>query len=193
MAGEDRGAVRLVLPSPPGAPRERPHLLPCAVHHDGAAAVRRYFAPAIRPADAPGAELSVSFRGRSLKGKEVQLPEGYVGLVLKEDASALSPLEERQVRVKSSFDAVTVWNLERAPDSMDEILMAFDWPKIAEGRLWMCWSWLKAWETLIKSVRFYWVPVYNNTLKTMSKLSCVVLSYPPPRHKTARMGGLPEI
>uniref|UniRef100_A0A8D2JF21 Uncharacterized protein n=1 Tax=Varanus komodoensis TaxID=61221 RepID=A0A8D2JF21_VARKO len=133
--------------------------LPCAVHHDGAAAVRRYFAPAIRPADAPG-ELSVSFRGRSLKGKEVQLPEGYVGLVLKEDASALSPLEvsslarwgvrpdpqmpltapslpiplqERQVRVKSSFDAVTVWNLERAPDSMDEILMAFDWPKIAEG------------------------------------------------------------
>lgn len=35
------------------------------------------------------AEASVSFRGRSLKGKEVLVPEGYMGLVLEEDDAAL--------------------------------------------------------------------------------------------------------
>ncbi|XP_033030381.1 ribonuclease H2 subunit C isoform X2 [Lacerta agilis] len=129
MAGEERGPARLALPSLPGAPRERLHLLPCAVRHDGAAAVRRYFAPAIRRPGEPD-EASVSFRGRSLKGKEVLVPEGYVGLVLEEDDAAM---QERQVRVKSTFESLTVWNLERAPNSSDEILMSLHWPKIAEG------------------------------------------------------------
>nr|XP_034954270.1 ribonuclease H2 subunit C isoform X1 [Zootoca vivipara] len=130
MAGEERGPARLALPSLPGAPRERLHLLPCVVRHDGAAAVRRYFTPAIRRPGEPDAEESVSFRGRSLKGKEVLLPEGYMGLVLEEDDAAL---QERQVRVKSTFESLTVWNLERAPNSSDEILMSLHWPKIAEG------------------------------------------------------------
>ncbi|XP_034954271.2 ribonuclease H2 subunit C isoform X2 [Zootoca vivipara] len=129
MAGEERGPARLALPSLPGAPRERLHLLPCVVRHDGAAAVRRYFTPAIRRPGEPDEE-SVSFRGRSLKGKEVLLPEGYMGLVLEEDDAAL---QERQVRVKSTFESLTVWNLERAPNSSDEILMSLHWPKIAEG------------------------------------------------------------
>ncbi|CAI5798043.1 ribonuclease H2 subunit C [Podarcis lilfordi] len=129
MAGEERGPARLALLSLPGAPRERLHLLPCAVRHDGAAAVRRYFAPAIRRPGEPD-EASVSFRGRSLKGKEVLVPEGYMGLVLEEDDAAL---QERQVRVKSTFESLTVWNLEQAPNSSDEILMSLQWPKIAEG------------------------------------------------------------
>ncbi|XP_063002138.1 ribonuclease H2 subunit C [Elgaria multicarinata webbii] len=132
MAAEDRGPARLALPSLAGATRTRLHLLPCAVQHDGAAAVQRYFAPAVRAADAPE-ESSVSFRGRSLKGKETVVPAGYVGLVLEEAAASLLPSEERQVRVKSTFESLTVWNLERAPDGTDEIMMALDWPKIAEG------------------------------------------------------------
>ncbi|XP_054845722.1 ribonuclease H2 subunit C isoform X2 [Eublepharis macularius] len=136
MAGASQPPVRLALDSLPGAPREQLHLLPCVVQHDGGASVQRYFSPAIRGPQEPqpGDESTVSFRGRMLKGKQVLVPEGYLGLVLEEEEEApyLSP-EERNVRVKSTFESITAWNLERAPNGSDEILMAFSWPKIAEG------------------------------------------------------------
>ncbi|XP_070622459.1 ribonuclease H2 subunit C isoform X2 [Erythrolamprus reginae] len=131
--GGERGPGRLALASLPGAPRDALHLLPCSIRHDGPAAVARYFAPAVRrDPEAPEGEASVSFRGRSLKGKESSLPKGYVGLVLEE--TNLGPTsEEREVSVKSTFDSLTVWNLERAPSNSDEIVMALDWPAIARG------------------------------------------------------------
>lgn len=53
MAGAERGPRwRLALSS--GAPRARLHLLPCAVEHDGAAPVERFFAPAVRSAGEDG-------------------------------------------------------------------------------------------------------------------------------------------
>ncbi|XP_025030136.1 ribonuclease H2 subunit C, partial [Python bivittatus] len=87
------------------------------------------FSPTHHPC--PG-EASVSFRGRSLKGKQSSLPKGYVGLVLEETALLLAS-KEREVSVKSTFDSLTVWNLERAPTNSDEILMALAWPAIAQG------------------------------------------------------------
>ncbi|XP_063173030.1 ribonuclease H2 subunit C [Candoia aspera] len=133
MAGEHRSAARLALASLPGAPRAPLHLLPCSVRHDGAAAVARYFAPAVRrtPGAADG-EASVSFRGRSLKGKQSRLPKGHVGLVLEEATLVLTP-KEREVSVKSTFDSLMIWNLERAPTNSDEIIMALAWPEIAQG------------------------------------------------------------
>ncbi|XP_015272363.1 PREDICTED: ribonuclease H2 subunit C [Gekko japonicus] len=136
MAAGDRSPVRLALGSLQGseASHERLHLLPCVVQHDGGAPVQRYFAPAIRGPQQPepGDESTVSFRGRMLKGKQVLVPKGYLGLVLEEVAPYLSS-EERNVQVKSAFESVSVWNLERAPNESDEILMAFSWPKIAES------------------------------------------------------------
>ncbi|XP_072839883.2 ribonuclease H2 subunit C [Pogona vitticeps] len=131
---EDRGPARLQLPSLRGAPGAALHLLPCRVEHDGDAAVRRYFAPAIRRPDPGDPDVSsVSFRGRSLKGIRTAVPEGYVGLVLEEGQPPLMPPAERQLQVKSTFESLMVWNLERAPNATDEILMALRWPKIAEG------------------------------------------------------------
>ncbi|KAJ7307408.1 hypothetical protein JRQ81_009424 [Phrynocephalus forsythii] len=134
---EVRAPARLRLPSLPGTPRADLHLLPCRVEHDGAAAVQRYFAPAIRrrrpsPDGAPD-ESSVSFRGRSLKGIPASVPDGYVGLVLEEDQASFLPSAERQLHVKATFESLTVWKLERAPDTSDEVMMALQWPKIAEG------------------------------------------------------------
>ncbi|XP_066466346.1 ribonuclease H2 subunit C [Tiliqua scincoides] len=130
MAGcAEAARRRLALDSLPGAPRARLHLLPCSVEHDGAAPVQRFFAPALRGQ----AEPAVSFRGRSLKGKQVLLPEGYVGLVVEEDPAPFLESEEQKLQVKSTFESLTVWNLERAPDSNAEVIMAFGWPKIAEG------------------------------------------------------------
>ncbi|XP_058016195.1 ribonuclease H2 subunit C isoform X2 [Ahaetulla prasina] len=132
MAGAERGGARLALASLPGAPRDPVHLLPCSIQHDGPAAVARYFAPAVRRDPEAPDEASVSFRGRSLKGKESGLPKGYVGLVLEEANLGLTS-KEREVSVKSTFDSLTVWNLERAPTNSDEIVMALAWPAIARG------------------------------------------------------------
>ncbi|XP_042296288.1 ribonuclease H2 subunit C isoform X2 [Sceloporus undulatus] len=132
MAGEGGVVPPLRLAVPPSPPPRDPlHLLPCRLRHRGPAPVRSYFQPAIRKNS--GGESSVSFRGRSLKGIQVSVPEGYVGLVLEKDEAPLLELEERQLRVKSAFESLTVWNLEEAPKSTDEIMMALHWPKIAEG------------------------------------------------------------
>ncbi|KAL8913831.1 MAG: hypothetical protein Q9171_001435 [Xanthocarpia ochracea] len=57
-----------------------PNLLPCRIHHDGPVnASRRYWAP---EQDKDG-NLEAYFRGRKLKGREVKLPDGYRGAVVK--------------------------------------------------------------------------------------------------------------
>ncbi|XP_043408422.1 ribonuclease H2 subunit C isoform X2 [Chelonia mydas] len=127
---ESSSPVRLDLSSLREAPQDVLHLLPCEVEHNGSAPVDRYFTPAIRQGSQ---EKSVSFRGRSLKGQEVMVPQGYVGLVLKEDQRPCTEEEERTVRLKSTFGALTVWNLERAPSADDGLLLALSWPGIAEA------------------------------------------------------------
>uniref|UniRef100_A0A8C8RA49 Uncharacterized protein n=1 Tax=Pelusios castaneus TaxID=367368 RepID=A0A8C8RA49_9SAUR len=127
---ESSGPIRLILAPARATPHDVLHLLPCEVEHNGSASVARYFTPAIRQGPQ---EKSVSFRGRSLKGQEVKVPQGYVGLVLKEDQRPCSEEEERMVRLKSTFAALTVWNLEQAPSADDGLLLALSWPGIAEA------------------------------------------------------------
>ncbi|XP_059574543.1 ribonuclease H2 subunit C [Alligator mississippiensis] len=122
--------IRLELRALQGAPREPLHLLPCALRHDGPAPVGRYFTPAVRQ----GARLkSVSFRGRRLLGQDLPVPTGYVGLVLKEDEKPCSEDEERRVRVKSTFTALTAWTREQAPSADDALQGALGWPHIAQA------------------------------------------------------------
>ncbi|XP_074862037.1 ribonuclease H2 subunit C [Carettochelys insculpta] len=128
--GESGRPIRLELSALRAAPREVLHLLPCEVEHNGSASVARYFTPAIRQGPQ---DQSVSFRGRSLKGQEVAVPQGYVGLVLKDDQRPCTEEEERTVRLKSTFAALTVWNLEQAPTADDGLFLALSWPAIAEA------------------------------------------------------------
>ncbi|KAL8758608.1 MAG: hypothetical protein Q9199_001345 [Rusavskia elegans] len=61
-----------------------PNLLPCRINHDGPVnASHRYWAP---EHDKDG-NLEAYFRGRKLKGREVTLPKGYKGIVVKEAAN----------------------------------------------------------------------------------------------------------
>lgn len=75
--------------------------------------------------------MTVSFRGRALKGQEVSCPHGYTGLVLKEDHKPTSDQEDRTVRVESVFNRFTYWNLETPPTSDDGVVMAMAWPDLA--------------------------------------------------------------
>lgn len=61
-----------------GAPPAcQPHLLPCEVAYTGAAPVSAYF----RPTAVDDSDTLCHFRGRELRGRKLNLPPGYDGLV----------------------------------------------------------------------------------------------------------------
>ncbi|KAL4622961.1 ribonuclease H2 subunit C [Arapaima gigas] len=112
------------------AEKPQVHLLPCEIEHDGPAEVSRYFTPAVKHCKN---EMSVSFRGRGLRGAETSCPHGYSGLVLKEDHKPASDQEDRTVRISSVFHHFTYWNLETHPTSDDGVVMAMTWPALAQA------------------------------------------------------------
>uniref|UniRef100_A0A3B3ZN68 Uncharacterized protein n=1 Tax=Periophthalmus magnuspinnatus TaxID=409849 RepID=A0A3B3ZN68_9GOBI len=122
--------IRLQLPSAGQAPRAPVHLMPCEIEHNGPARITEYFSATVKDCKH---EQTVSFRGRGLKGQEVNCPQGYTGLILKEVNRPGSEEEDRTVRVSSVFDKLTYWNLETPPSSDDTIVMAMDWPDLAEA------------------------------------------------------------
>ncbi|XP_008418666.1 ribonuclease H2 subunit C isoform X1 [Poecilia reticulata] len=117
------------------------HLMPCEIEHNGLAQVSQYFTATAKEnkkgtkTDRPvfATDKTVSFRGRGLKGQEISCPDGYTGLVLKEVDRHGSDQEDRTVKVTSVFDKLTYWNLETPPTSDDTVVMAMDWPELAEA------------------------------------------------------------
>ncbi|XP_030620569.1 ribonuclease H2 subunit C [Chanos chanos] len=118
------------LDSAAQANKEQLHLLPCEIEHNGPAEVSRFYSPTVKDHKH---EMTVSFRGRPLKGQEVNCPQGYTGLVLKEVQRPSSDQEDRIVKVSSVFNNFTRWNLETPPTSDDGVVMAMMWPKLAEA------------------------------------------------------------
>lgn len=123
-------AIRLQLPSVGQAQRCPVNLMPCEIEHSGTAQIKEYFSATVKDCKH---EQTVSFRGRGLKGQEINCPQGFIGFVLKEVDRPSSDEEDRTVRVSSVFDKFTYWNLETPPSSDDTIVMAMDWPELAEA------------------------------------------------------------
>ncbi|XP_051932653.1 ribonuclease H2 subunit C isoform X1 [Hippocampus zosterae] len=141
------------------APREPLHLIPCEIEHNGPAQISQYFNAAMKDRKHgtenrrdlcdycmyffcmsldlacmfPITEKTISFRGRGLKGQELICPQGYTGLVLKELNKPSSDQEDRILKVSCVFDKLTYWNLENPPNSDDAVVMAMDWPELAEA------------------------------------------------------------
>jgi len=134
------------------------HLLPCRIQSDSVAAVSQYFVPTIitnSQSDNSRTTLKASFRGRPLEGERVELPPGYIGLVLseevnssksKEDSSSKSKedskvreenssksREERTLTVENKFKSLTQWNLDQAPGLSDKFTQALKWLEISQA------------------------------------------------------------
>lgn len=132
------------------------HLLPCDVPVNRPAPVGSFFTPAIRQ----GPEgLEVSFRGRSLRGEEVEVPPGLAGYVMvmeekevlvgkqgfpqgsdddEREHELLEPPEaaverdfDRVIRASGSFSHFTVWGLETVPGPDAKVRAALTWPSLA--------------------------------------------------------------
>ncbi|XP_056900105.1 ribonuclease H2 subunit C isoform X1 [Takifugu flavidus] len=106
------------------------HLMPCEIEHNGPAQVSQYFHATTKDRKQ---EMTVSFRGRALKGQELCCPQGYTGVVLKETIKPGSDQEDRTVMVTSVFDKMTYWNLETLPNPDDRVVMAMDWTELSEA------------------------------------------------------------
>ncbi|KAK1345493.1 hypothetical protein QTO34_007950 [Cnephaeus nilssonii] len=105
----------------------------------------------------PGPDgLKVSFRGRSLRGEEVEVPPGLLGYVMvmeeqsvgKQDFSAGSDKDEQElveppealewdfdrfIRASASFSCFTLWGLESIPGPDAKVRVALTWPSLAEA------------------------------------------------------------
>ncbi|KAL8944328.1 MAG: hypothetical protein Q9216_000513 [Gyalolechia sp. 2 TL-2023] len=125
-----------------------PHLLPCRIHHDGPVnASEHYWSPQTPQDGIPEAY----FRGRRLKGREVKIPEGYRGVVVKEEAKERSDSlnnrgrsrqwkedgqevedeaeEEEEVKVLEEvgeFGEILVWGHESVADGDDTFVRGLE-------------------------------------------------------------------
>lgn len=49
------------------------------------------------------------------------------------DVCAVIHVQDKTVKVTSVFDKMTYWNLETPPSSDDRVVMAMDWPELADA------------------------------------------------------------
>lgn len=145
-----------------------PNLLPCRVHHDGPVeATSRYWAPESGPGQRSrlldfakensweiDGKPEAYFRGRKLTGKEIEVPKGYEGVVVKDagqEAIVWKDVRETDAREEEdgdeeedeeigvlqeigSFDKVVLWGHESIIENEDAFVKGMgEWINFAEA------------------------------------------------------------
>ncbi|KAL6233663.1 hypothetical protein BDW75DRAFT_184121 [Aspergillus navahoensis] len=121
-----------------------PNILPCRIHHDGPVeSLSRYWTPTTDEKDLQTAY----FRGRRLRGRRVQIPEGYEGVVVTHtdreiptatDRETVNEESENDEPVKvlekqATFGDYMVWGHEVIPAADDSFVKGVEeWVRFAE-------------------------------------------------------------
>ncbi|KAM7074614.1 ribonuclease H2 subunit C [Ciconia maguari] len=127
-------AAGVRLRAAPGAvqPRLPAQLLPCRVERDGPAPVAAF----LRAQPGPGGELWASFRGRRMGGRELPLPHGYRGVLLREEEPPLGnegDPQDRWVTVTGTFEVITDWGADTVPSPARGLALALQWGPLASA------------------------------------------------------------
>ncbi|XP_076332938.1 uncharacterized protein LOC143237493 [Tachypleus tridentatus] len=109
------------------------HSMPCHIKCSGPALVSNFFTSCIEPDENNAGILKSSFRGRPLHGKEIQLPEGYVGVVVKNVDKIVTDEPDKRFRMTGHFRKLTYWNWDQIPSQNDKFVKAAQWIKIAHA------------------------------------------------------------
>ncbi|XP_078001232.1 ribonuclease H2 subunit C-like [Glandiceps talaboti] len=104
--------------------------IPCKIEHDGEAKISEYFHTSTREQDQG---MTSSLHGRGLNGKTIDLPEGYTGIILREDKKPFLEDEDRHFKVTHRFQQFTYWNWDKVPSVNDTLSKAMAWPAIASA------------------------------------------------------------
>ncbi|KAL4957997.1 ribonuclease H2 non-catalytic subunit-domain-containing protein [Aspergillus filifer] len=124
-----------------------PNILPCRIHHDGPVnSIDRYWKPV---ADEKDKNLRTAyFRGRKLRGRRVQIPEGYEGVLATHsdrevpsttNNETMNEEDEQAEPVKilekqATFGDYIVWGHETIPAADDSFVKCVEeWVKFAEA------------------------------------------------------------
>ncbi|XP_038220428.1 ribonuclease H2 subunit C [Zerene cesonia] len=110
---------------------QKVHYMPCKIEEDGHANVQKYFSPYIQENE--NGELTATFRGHSLDGVKMPVPEGYRGIVVTEAKRPLAEDADRKFQVAGGFKEIVYWNWDKKPSKNDNIVKAMDWIDIAEA------------------------------------------------------------
>ncbi|EGD73612.1 hypothetical protein PTSG_05321, partial [Salpingoeca rosetta] len=98
----------------------------------GKANAKKYFEPLVQQDPQPDGDqgdlFSTTFRGRSIKGCQVQPPKGMKALHLQPTTQTQSDIEERTWAPVNELETLTMWKLESHPQSNDA---AVTWPQAA--------------------------------------------------------------
>ncbi|KAJ4526192.1 hypothetical protein HRR83_001381 [Exophiala dermatitidis] len=133
------------------------NVLPCRIHHDGPTKVtKRYWCPQIEK----DGTRTAYFRGRKLRGRVLQLPAGYQGVVAKPTNQLVQTLKDNSrptyttvdddIQIQdnddepaepvtvleglSSFDEVVVWGHDQVPAPDDAFAKGFnEWIEFAQA------------------------------------------------------------
>ena len=75
----------------------------------------------------------MSLRGYPLNGKNVPLPEGYIGIVVNEPHKPKLEFQPRTFRVQNSFDSITHWNWDKKVTMNDPLMSALSWIEMSNA------------------------------------------------------------
>ena len=77
--------------------------------------------------------FEAGFRGRCMRGCELNLPEGYSGVVLERRHQKSDEISTHSWQAVGTFDAFSYWNHDRHPVNSDGIQRVMEWAALASA------------------------------------------------------------
>lgn len=74
-----------------------------------------------------------ALRGFPLKGIELDVPQNYTGIVLREKEKLKKDDNDRELKFSGKFNKFMYWNYDKNPSVNDPYQKALNWLKVAES------------------------------------------------------------
>uniref|UniRef100_G3MMX9 Uncharacterized protein n=1 Tax=Amblyomma maculatum TaxID=34609 RepID=G3MMX9_AMBMU len=84
------------------------HFFACDIEHRGKANVPAYFSHHVEPIESKPGNFKSRLRGRPLMGRQLDLPDGYSGIIARRAGTQSG--DSKELYVSGRFDKITAWN-----------------------------------------------------------------------------------
>jgi len=121
-------SIRMTAEPLDSLPKAKILQLPCTIHFSGKANVAQRFDPYVQKDE--GGENSAYFRGYPLKGTEIEVPDGYKGIVFTSNSDGN---HGRILKSKSTFEKLTYYNWSSSPSTVDPQQSVHEWLSVAQA------------------------------------------------------------
>eukprot|EP00741_Cyanophora_paradoxa_P008500 tig00001336_g8225.t1 len=120
-------------------PCVRAHRVPCIIKHDGPASVSTFFL--LEQGEGASGIIDAEFRGRQLRGRQLQLPSSYAGVLLdvrrsegsEGSSQSEAPASCSDVRVAARLSSISWYTHDIEPNESDPTPRALEWIDMARA------------------------------------------------------------